>query len=335
MSTMRVIQISPTMGMYCGIALFAERLAAELRTLDISVETVPDSNGVVDADVVLIQHHVELLDDDKVKAICSRAEYPVVLFAHSTGIEGVINIVDGVMTMSSGIVPDTDTPALVFPHPARTPKSLSGRTALRAQLGVPSNRKIVGTCGFLKFERQIAEILSAILPYAAKSAWFVQVTTSPWYIESPGLVDEIAAFARRYPGHFGHEHRHLVEEELNLCLQACDLLWCWTKAPSSPYASGVASDLYASGSRIVAADKTQHEHILRLPNVVRAPALLDTFLEELVCQMQRGTSERHDPSPVSWTQHILTVARFIHEVRLRRGWHDSKNKGGRQNRVRD
>jgi hypothetical protein len=322
---MRVLQISPTKGEFCGVALFAERLAVELATLDFDVTTVPDLNDAVDADVVLIQHHVELLDDRRVEAICSKAGCPVVLFAHSTGVEGVIEAVDGVMAMSSGIVPDTRTPVLVFPHPARTPERLSERGALRTRFGLPSEGKIIGTCGFLKFERQLVEILSALLPCASESGWFVQVITSPWYIESPGLVDEIGAVGKKYPGHFRHEHRHVTEEELNLRLQACDLLWCWTRAQSSPYASGVASDLYASGSRVVAADKMQHEHILRLPNVLWAPATLTAFLEELITQARCSGGERHDPGPVSWTRQIRTVARFLHEVGLGSGSRKSKD----------
>jgi hypothetical protein len=313
---MRVLQISPTMGQHCGVALFGERLAAELETLGIGVTTVSELKDSVDADIVLIQHHVELLDDAQVRAICSRAKRPVVLFAHEKGIEGVIDVVDGVMAMSAGIVPDIDKAVLVFPHPARTPTRLSDRNALRARFGLPPKSKIIGTCGFLKFERQLVEILSALLPYAAESDWFVQVNASPWFIESPGLIEEITAIGGRHPGHFGLEQNYLTEEALNLRLQACDILWCWTRAESSPYASGVASNMYASGSRIVAADKLQHEHVLRLPNVVRAPASLGAFVKELVFQTRCSDGERHDPSPVSWTRHIREVVRFLHEAEL-------------------
>lgn len=313
---MRVLQVSPTKGEHCGVALFGERLATELEAQGIGVTTVPGLDGPTDADVVLIQHHAELLDDAGVRAIGSRAGRPVVLFAHSTGIEGLLEAVDGVMAMSSGMVPETGTATLVFPHPARTPERLSDRSALRARFGLPLQDRILGTCGFLRFERQLVEILSALLPRVAGAGGLVQVMTSPWYIDSPGLVEEIAAVGRRYPGHFVHEHRHLPEEELNLRLQACDLLWCWTRASSQPYASGVASELYASGSRVVAADKLQHEQILRLPNVVRAPAVLDAFVAEVTRQVQEGEDGRHNPSPVSWDRHIRAIARFLHDVAL-------------------
>jgi len=259
--------------------------------------------------------------------MCSRARRPVVLFAHSTGIERVAQIVHGVMAMSPGMVPDTRAPTLVFPHPARTPERLCEREVLRARFELPPEGRIIGTCGFLKFERQLVEVLSALLSYAAESGWLIQLITSPWYIESPGLLDEIGALGRRYPGHLKHVHGHLADAELNLRLQVCDLLWCWTAARSSHYASGVASDLYASGSRVVAADKIQHEHILRLPNVVRAPASLAMFVEELVGQIRRSDGERHDPSPVSWTRQSRGIARFLSEVSLRASSREGEESG--------
>jgi hypothetical protein len=312
---MKVLQISPTKGKHCGIALFAERLAAELEFFDIDVATHAELSDGAGADLVLLQHHAELLDNENVQAVCAAVPCPVVLFAHSTGIEGAIEAVDGVMAMSSGLVPVTDRAVLVFPHPARIPDRLSERSRLRARFGLPSDAKIVGTSGFLRYERQFVEILRELVPQAAKSGWLVTLMTSPWYLDSPGLLDEITAVGKSFPGHFEHEHGHLSETELNLRLQACDLLWCWTRARSNPYASGVASDLYASGSRVVAADKQQHEHIIGLPNVVRAPTSLSRFVQELVRQMARGDLQRHDPSPISWAQQIEAVAAFLHGVR--------------------
>ena len=312
---MRVLQVSPTMGQPCGIALFADRLARELEALEFEVTTVSDLNGVAAADLVLVQHHVELLNDHQVKTMCSKTRRPAVLCAHSDGIEQVVDLFDGVLAMSPGLVPHTDVPTFVFPLPVPTPQGLSDRNALRARFGLPVNKKIIGTCGYLKFERQLVEILSALLPQAVQSGWYVQLLTSPWYLPSPGLLDQLDDIVKTYPSNIGHQHRHLEDGELNLRLQACDLLWCWTAAQSSPYGSGVASDLYASGSRIVAADKMQHEHILNLPNVVRAPGTLEGFVEELLCQMQSDDYERHDPSPVSWSQQIFSIASFLQEVR--------------------
>lgn len=308
---MKVAQLSPTQGEYCGIALFADRLAAALAPLGVRVSTSRKLAADSDANVVLLQHHAELVRDDEVRSLRARAGRPVVLFAHSTGIAGVVHAVDGVMAMSRGMVPETGVPTLVFPHPAFTPERLSDRGAIRARLGLPVEARIVGSCGFLKFERQLTQILPAILPAAAEWGWFVQLVTSPWYRESPGLLEEIAALAGRHPGRVRHEHAHLSEAELNLRLQACDLLWCWTRAASSAYASGVASDLYASGSRMVVADKLQHEHVLGFPNVVRAPATLSGCVDELLRQMRHSRGERHDPAPVSWAVQAGAVQRFL------------------------
>ncbi len=312
---LRVLQISPTQGKYCGIALFAERLAAEMQGSTLNVTTVREMSDATSADIVLLQHHPELLYDETVRDIVNRASCPVILFAHAPGISGIIEHVKGVIAMHPGIIPQTSTSSIVFPHPARVPERLSNRSVLRDYFGLPREQKMLGSCGFLRFERQIVEILSRLLPTAAQQDWIVQITISPWHIESPRLIDQIIAVGSQYSRHFVLDYRHLDENDLNLRLQACDVIWCWTRAESSPYASGVVSDMYASGTHIVAADKMQHDHILQLPNVVRAPSVLNDFVDVLIEDVKQSTGERHDPVPVSWHHYVNRVVHFLYEIR--------------------
>jgi hypothetical protein len=310
----RLLQVSPTLGQHCGVAVFADSLAAELSPLGIHVTTIGELATPVDADLVVLQYHEELMGEPEIRAFRASVACPLVLVAHSSGIGGLLDVIDGVMSMSPGIIPVAATPpTLVFPHPCWTPERLSDRDATRARFGLRQSRTI-GTCGFLRFERQLVEMLSALLPHAVELGWSVQLTTSPWRIDSPGVIEGIRSLDRRYPGTLAWVHEHLPTEELNLRLQACDLLWCWTRAPSMAYASGVASQQYASGTRIVAADKQQHEHILVLPNVVRAPVVLDDFAAEVVKQMRHADGCRHDPSVISWERQARKVAQFLRLV---------------------
>jgi hypothetical protein len=311
---LRILQVCPTLGKYCGIALFAERFAAEIRRSTLNVVTVREMTDTIPADIVLLQHHPELLDDGAVHDIVNRAKCPVIVFAHAPDISSITEHVSGVMAMHPKIIPQTSIPSLVFPHPAWVPEQLSCRDKLRDYFSLPRKQKVLGTCGFLRFERQIVEILSRLLPTAAQRDWILQVTISPWYIESPGLIDQIIETGNQYPGHFVLDYQHLNEKDLNLRLQVCDVLWCWTQAESSPYASGVVSDMYASGTHIVAADKMQHDHILQLPNVVRASSVLGDFLDELIEDVAGCADERHDPGPVSWHHYVDRVVRFFYEV---------------------
>ncbi len=313
---MKVLQISLTQGFECGIALFAETLADQLRAVGISVTTTGHliSNDAVD--LVLLQHHDELVSDAEVGAFASSCLKPLVLFAHSEHADRFAALVQGLIAMCPGMLGASElaVPTYVFPHPAWSPKHLEARSVLRREFGLPSDRRVAGTNGFLKFERRLFEIASVLVVEAERRGWFIDLLSSPWRLASPGLLDSLQTLVDRYPGAIRVEHAFMERSLLNRRLQACDLLWCWTDAPSSPYASGVVSDQYASGTRMYVADKQQHAHVLELPNVVAGPNRLDRFIDGLVEEMARGVSDRHDPAPVSWANCADDLARFLLSV---------------------
>lgn len=316
---MKIVQISPTAGEACGIAIWADDLGAHLAGHGFTVRTSRldgPAADLRDADVLLVQHHDEFLVDDGLVALCRAAPCPVVLFAHSGVSDALLGAVDAVLAMSPGLVPGDAPPSLVFPHPAFT-ADLEARSALRAEFGLPPTGKVLGSCGFLKFDRQFVELLGLLLPRLAEVDASVHLMTSPWRLDSPGVLDGIAELGAAHPGRLRHVHRMLDDVEMHRRLQACDLLWCWTRAPSESYASGVVSRLYASGSRVAAADKAQHEHVLGLPNAVRAPASLPEFVDVLVAEVSAPVVARHDPDPVSWRHVVPQVTGFLGAVRDR------------------
>lgn len=309
-----MLQVSPSRFEFCGIAVFADDLADELAGHGVTIRTVRHPPRSSRADLLLIQHHEELLTDDDVRAMCAQVDCPVVLFAHSSGIDGLLDGVHGVLAMSEGLLPVGGPPALYFPHPAWVSERLADRGALRDEFGLPDIGRILGFSGFLKFDRELPALLTDILPTARELGWHVQLLTSPWRLDSPGLLDDLAALADSHPGVLSHVHRHLDKWELNRRLQSCDLLWCWTRAPSQPYASGVASRLYASGTRVVAATKRQHDHILGLPNVRSGGVRRDEFVDTLRAELAGCTGRRHDPLPVSWHHHAGRIADFLRSL---------------------
>lgn len=316
----RIVQVSPSMGELCGIALFADSLASALSAVGADIQTVACVSGPVDAHLLLVQHHDELLTDGELVSLLRRARTPAVIMAHSAGLAARKRGAVGVMAMAAGMLEaDAELPTLIFPHPAFVPAALSDRGAVRQRLRLPSDRKIVATCGFLRFEREFPDILARLLPGASALGWQVLLVTSPWRLPSPGLLDTIEAIGDRYSGSFWHRHEHLSEQALNDHLQAADLLWCWTRACyGAPYASGVISQMYGSGTRIVAADQPPHEHVLRLPNVVRAPATIDGFVSEVLRQMAEGRTTTHNAAPVSWGRVAGQIVGFLSQIIERR-----------------
>jgi hypothetical protein len=311
---MKILQISTTRGQDCGISLFADNLQTHLRRVGLDITTVAALQPDTRADIVLLQHHNELMSDCEVIALVKTSHVPVVIFAHSEGINGLYGHVDGIVAMCPGIIGPTDKPTYVFPHPAWVPTHLESRNNLRREFSLPLDRLIVGTNGFLKFDRQFTDIVEGLLPEAHRRNWFIEIITSPWRLASPGLITKLEILQARNLEHFRFEHAFLDRVNLNRRLQACDLLWCWTAAPSSSYASGVISDQYASGTRVFAADKQQHRHILGLPNTITAPDTLAPFVDQLVIELCNGELQRHDPTPVSWDNSIKDLADFIQKM---------------------
>lgn len=315
---MNVLQIVATGSNECGITLFAKTLETQARRVGINVTTLESIPPDAPADLLLLQYHDELFSDGDAAALLASRPVPVVVFSHSEGSHEFFHFADGFITMCADMVASVDRPVHVFPHPAWTPEHLEDRVALRKEFGLPEDRLVVGTNGFLKFERQFVEILDVLLPKARQNDWLVQLVTSPWRLESPGLVARLRLLEETYARHFRFQHIFLDTQQLNRRLQACDLLWCWTAAPSSKYASGVVTDQYASGTRVIAASKEQHAHVLKLPNAVAGPDELTPFAERVIAELAGGRLTRHDPRPVSWENYIGDLGAFLKSIAARR-----------------
>ncbi len=310
---MRVLQIVTTRAHECGVALFAKNLQLSARQIGIAMATVERLSSNHRADIVLLQYHNELFEDNEIASLLASCRAPVVVFAHSVICDS-FKSASGFISMCEGMIPHNELPSLYFPHPAWTPQKLEDRRLLREEFKLPTDRVLVGTNGFLKFERQYLEVLELLLPEARRNQWFINLLTSPWRLDSPRLVSDLQGLQSVNLDNFRFEQRFLPTQTLNRRLQACDMLWCWTAAPSGRYASGVIADQYASGTRIVAATKQQHSQVLSLPNVVSGPVTLKPFVECMIAELHGVNLDRHDPAPVSWNNCIGRVGEFLESL---------------------
>lgn len=288
-----------------------------MRGAGVHVETIGVRDAPVSgADISVVQHEWSLFaGDDDLRDVIRALPPPVVLFAHTPGVERFASDVAAFISLAPNAVTTTARPVCVVPHPALVPDRLDDRASLRARFGLPANTTVIGSSGFLLPHRGFDEVLELLLPRAAEHGWFVDLVASPWTKEIPGVRSRLVALAAEFgPRVFRAAFEFRANDELNRQLQACDLLWCWTKMPSLPYGSGSISDQYASGTRLVAAEKEQHAHVLALPNVVRAPADLDAFVDALAAEADRSDFPRHDPSLVSWQRTAPKVLEFLAKI---------------------
>ena len=311
---MRVWQVVTTVGKPCGIAYFSTNLEQYLTEMKISVTTSGLDTKTNQFDLILVHYHPDLFKNEDIRLLRQNHSCPIVLFAHDQFDSSLINHVDAFIAMTKILLTETMKPNYHFSHPSWVPNHLEKRNKLRHEFGWPANCFILGSNGFLKFEREYDKILSHLLPYTDDLDFYIQLILSPWRIDSPGLMQKLLELQDVHADRLKISSQYLNPQQLNRRLQACDLLWCWTKAPSQFYASGVISDQYASGTRIVASAKHQHNHITCLPNVVSASDQFDKFINELIDNIRRRSTVRHKPNIISWEAQCQNLPKFLSEL---------------------
>jgi hypothetical protein len=316
---MKVLHVSPTHHESCGIGNFSRNLECALMANRVDIVTTTHLAPEEGYDVVLIQHEWGLFQNEEaLHTYCAGSQVPVVLFAHSGGIEGFAASVEGFIAMHGGIVSAIKGPRLVIPHPAWTPRTLDDRDQLRERFGLTHKSLVVGSSGFITGFRQFPEIVSSLLPGLRETNGIVELMIArvggPWCSETDRVEADLEELRRTYPGCLHFDGRFLSNEELNLRLQACDLLWCFTNRASSAYASGSAADQYASGTAMVVADVDQHQYVLTKCGVTVAPANVRGFVEVLLSTIAGGRFPRHVPSAFSWTAAAQEITGFLEEL---------------------
>ena len=315
---MNLLQICPSFGEPCGVANFAANFQEAARQKGGKVVTVTalcDRLHAIDCDCVLVQHEWGLFpDNDSLVGFCLAHPKPVVLFAHSSGVEVFNDAVSGFLAMNQRMLRSVTKPHVIIDHPAWTPKNLTDRGELKRRYELTARRFVLGSSGLIRPPRAFPEILALLLPTCERARCFVDLVTSRWMYECPEIEGALDSLVAAYPRTFRYSTAFLPVKELNRRLQACDLLWCYTNHPDDAYASGVASDQYASGTRMIVADRSQHAHVLKLPNVVRAPPDLEEFVGVLLRELGQGHFRRHDPKSVSWRRAIDEIIQFLSTI---------------------
>ena len=317
---MKIVQIIPSDPRSCGIGLFGLNFGRELERQGFALSNVKTPDQARGADLVIVQHHSNLFAPNELAQWISDCPTPVILFKHCGKDATLMDLSDAVLTMTPGLLRDTSTPSFIFRHPAHIASNTCDRTDLRYKRGISESDFVVSTHGFLKFERRLFDIAERLLvAFESQPEVKLRLFSSPWRYESPGLLDKSAALERRFPRSYSHVHAFLDEVCLQKELRVADLLWCWVDAPSVPYASGVVSDQYASGTRMMVANKIQHDHVLGLTNVVRGPENLEDFTKRLIEEVRARPRQRHDPRAVQWSRCCKGLDSFLLSVALNRG----------------
>lgn len=314
----RILHVCRTLGTACGVANFARNLHDAALCAGASIDSLRHASGgeVGQYDVALIQHehafylrHPEVLE--QLSQQLEAVGVPRVLLLHSPVAE-FDRLADAYVVMCDGMV-ETSLPVYRLPHPAHVLPA-ADRRRLREHLGLDRHRLLLGSHGFITPSRRFAAFVERLAPVCRSIGGALLLAVADHARSGRAMQDareRLLRAARRHSDCVVLVQGFRPADDVNLLMQACDLVWCWTSVRSRPYASGVASDLYGSGTRLVVPGKQQHAAVLGRPNVVAGPDEFEPFADLLEELLRGGEQPRHDPRDLSWETQLPGLLDFL------------------------
>ena len=173
----------------------------------------------------------------------------------------------------------------MIPHPALVYKKLD-KKKIRKELGLPLDKKILGTAGFIFGTGKRLPIMVDTILRNIKDDEFLYLITSFWKGGDMGREEQIRNIVKELgkENNFRMDTNFLSSEEFNKKLQACDLLFSWNVTDGKTYGSnsGVAMDEISSYTKTIVKDVPHYDTALRIEGVLSARGNPTSFAEDVL-----------------------------------------------------
>ena len=321
---MKVAIQCSSIGQRCGIYVYAQRLAKYLNTLP-DVETqLFLSNLKDDVDVVSIQYEPGIMPPNMLLQMVNTYINPVVVVTahHISGLPQFFPILDGIVLHSESQLHGlSDKPwnYRVIPHPALVfPKK--DKSKLREKYGLPQDKKIVGTAGFITGTGKRLPIIVEEILKRLKDDEFLYLITSYWKAGDLGREAEIKRIVKQLgkEEQFRIDTEFLPDEILNEKMQACDLLFAWNAGPNMYGSqSGIAADMYGSYTKLIVKDAPHYDFIGSQEGVLKGRPEPDKFAEDVLYALRHeDLDDVPDPKWLSWENQVKNYKDYFEELLL-------------------
>jgi len=323
-----------SIGQRCGIYTYSKRLTKYLNEMDTDIDgnevnveaymfaSKPQKN----TDLICVQYEPGLIPpvptrDGRLslQELSQNNIEPMVVTAHHTGgLESFYNTLDGFIFHSLDQTEKKPWDYTIIEHPALVfPKK--DKKKLRKKYGLPQNKKILGTAGFIAGTGKNLPITVNELLKKLNKDEFLYLTTSFWK-----------------GGDFGHKHdiMKVVEdsgkekqfrldtdfvsaEDLNEKLQACDLLWTWCAVGPNEKGSqsGIAADMYGSYTKLIVKNSAHYSYIGSQDKVEIGRANPADFAKDVLELARNGDlTDVPDPTWISWEEKIKDYLAYFQSV---------------------
>lgn len=316
-----------SIGQRCGIATYSNRLTKYLNELK------EDKNGnKVDVyaymfdikpekntDLICIQYEPGLMPPDKFQYIINKYSEPIVVTVHHTGyLESFYHTLDGFVFHSKDQANNKpwdytviEHPALVFPN--------KDKTKLRKKYGLPLDKKILGTAGFITGTGKNLPLTVSHILDNLKDDEFLYLITSFWkggdFGRKYDIMEQVKI--RGKESQFRLDTDFVPEEILNEKMQACDLLWAWCAVGPNEVGSqsGAVADMYGTRRKLIVKDSAHYSFIGDQDKVEVGRPDPKEFSEDVINVLRNSNlDDVQSPEWLSWEEKIKDYLDYFQQI---------------------
>ena len=321
---MKVAIQCSSIGQRCGIYVYARRLAEHLNKLHNVEAQLFISNLKEDVDVISIQYEPGIMPPQMLSQLVNTFINPVIVVTahHINGLPPFFPILEGIVLHSESQLHGLEEKPWnyrIIPHPAIVfPKK--DKNKLREKYGLPQDKKIVGTAGFITGTGKRLPIIVEEILKRLKDDEFLYLITSYWKAGDLGRETEIRNVVKQLgkEEQFRIDTEFLPDEILNEKMQCCDLLFAWNAGPNMYGSqSGIAADMYGSYTKLIVKDAPHYDFIGSQEGVLKGRPEPDKFAEDVLYALRHeDLDDVPDPRWLSWDEKVKDYVDYFKELLL-------------------
>lgn len=321
---MRIAVQCASWGDRCGISTYTSRFIEALNKIK-NVEAFPFVNKFRGkADLIVVQYEPGMCHPQQLQQLLNKYIEPIVLIAHHNGLmpnnQSILQqfypMIDGIIFHSENqIIGDPwnykiiKHPAIVFPE--------RGKDKMRAKYGLPKDKKIIGTMGFIAGTgKKLPDLIEHMLRDLNDDE-FLYLITSFWKGGDFGNAERLENVVKRYnkEKQFRLDTDFASEKELNEKMQCCDLLFSWNISTLPGGTSGAGMDMLGARRKVIVKDVPHYEEVSNIPGVEKGRKEQKDFAEDVLKLLRTGNlDDVPDPEPYSWDNLIKEFYEYFQEI---------------------
>jgi len=319
-----------SMGQRCGIFTYASRVEKYLNTCpDVHAKIFREKYKNGKMDVMNIQYESGLFanpnDSPNLQSLVQGTTgSTIVVTAHNMyGLEQFYPLLEGLIIHDeSQLNPKAKKPwnYKVIPHPALVyPKK--DKIELRKKYGLPVDKKIIGTMGFICGTGKILPLTTQHLLKQMNDNEFLYLITPFWKGGDMGRYEDIMGVVKKAgkTNNFKIETDFMASEEvLNEKMQCCDLMYCWnnTTQQSPGSQSGSAADIYGSRVKMIVKNVPHFAFIAKQDKVLKGRDDPGDFATDVITALRTADlNDVQNPDWLSWENSIKQYVDYFNEVK--------------------